>query len=86
MAHFAKLDSNNNVIDVVVVNNDVLGCPESEATGITFLTNLTGHSIWKQCSYNAKQRNIYPSIGDSWDSANNKFKPRIYTILLICLN
>ena len=54
MAHFAKLDSDNNVIDIVVVNNDVLGDPESEATGITFLTNLTGHSSWKQCSYNRK--------------------------------
>ena len=46
MAHFAKLDVDNNVIDVVVVNNDVLGSPESEAKGITFLTELTGHSSW----------------------------------------
>ena len=59
MAHFAKLDVDNNVIDVVVVNNDVLGSPESEATGITFLTNLTGHSSWKQCSYNRKIRKNY---------------------------
>ena len=76
MAHFAKLDSNNNVIDVVVVNNDVLGSPESEATGITFLTNLTGHSSWKQCSYNRKVRKNYPGIGEYYyDSSNDMFVP-----------
>ena len=83
MAHFAKLDSNNNVIDVVVVNNDVLGSPESEATGITFLTNLTGHSIWKQCSYNSLGgqhllggtafRKNYPGPGFIYDMTRDAF-------------
>lgn len=75
MAHFAKLDSDNNVIDIVVVNNDVLGSPETEeATGITFLTNLTGHSSWKQCSYNRKIRKNYPGIGQYYfDVSNDMF-------------
>ena len=74
MAHFAKLNSKNRVIDVVVVNNDVLGNPESETTGITFLTGLTGHSNWKQCSYNQNIRKNYPSIGDHYyDESNDMF-------------
>ena len=42
MAHFAKLDQNNLVIEVNVVNNDDiqnLPFPESEPVGIEFLTN-----------------------------------------------
>ena len=74
MAHFAKLDSDNNVIDVSVVNNDVLGSPESEATGITFLTELTGHSSWKQCSYNLTIRKNFPGIGvHYYDPSNDMF-------------
>ena len=74
MAHFAKLDVDNNVIDVVVVNNDVLGSPESEAKGITFLTELTGHSSWKQCSYNRTIRKNFPGIGVyHYDPSNDMF-------------
>ena len=74
MAHFAKLDVDNNVIDVVVVSNDVLGSPESEAKGITFLTELTGHSSWKQCSYNRTIRKNFPGIGVyHYDPSNDMF-------------
>ncbi len=74
MAHFAKLDVDNNVIDVVVVSNDVLGSPESEAQGITFLTELTGHSSWKQCSYNRTIRKNFPGIGVyHYDPSNDMF-------------
>ena len=74
MAHFAKLNSKNKVIDVVVVNNEVLGDPESESTGITFLTGLTGHSNWKQCSYNRNIRKNYPGIGNYYyDESNDMF-------------
>ncbi len=55
MAHFAKLDDSNVVLQIDVVNNsDTLdgNGDESESVGITFLTNLTGHSNWKQTSYN----------------------------------
>ena len=76
MAHFAKLDADNNVIDVVVVNNDVLGSPESEAKGITFLTELTGYSSWKQCSYNQTIRKNFPGIGVyHYDPSNDMFVP-----------
>ena len=54
MAHFAKLDENNNVLEVHVVNNDVITIDgnESEQAGIEFLTELYGHTLWKQTSYN----------------------------------
>jgi|TARA_R100000149_G_C5797378_1_gene86173 hypothetical protein len=74
MAHFAKLDSDNNVIDVSVVNNDVLGNPETETAGIVFLKKLTGHSNWKQCSYNQTIRKNFPGIGvHYYDVSNDMF-------------
>jgi len=65
MAHFAKLDENNNVIAVHVVNNDVLidNGIESEQKGIDFLTELYGHSKWKQTSYNGSFRTRYAGVG-----------------------
>jgi hypothetical protein len=36
MAHFAKLDNNNNVLEVIVVNNDVLDSMNEEQSGINF--------------------------------------------------
>lgn len=36
MAHFAKLDENNIVLDINVVNNDVLDPNNEEASGIVF--------------------------------------------------
>jgi hypothetical protein len=57
MAHFAKLDENNVVLEVLVVaNEDILDqdSNESEQAGINFLQSLTGHSNWKKTSYNTK--------------------------------
>lgn len=70
MAHFAKLDDNNVVISVHVVNNDVITIDgvESEQAGIDFLTNLHGHSNWKQTSYNGNTRGKYAGIGDTYRS------------------
>jgi len=67
MAHFAKLDSQNNVLAVVVINNeDVenLSFPESEPLGITFCKSLFGEdTVWKQTSYNGNFRRQYAAIG-----------------------
>jgi hypothetical protein len=56
MAYFAKLDENNNVIGVHTIINDVMTINgvESEQAGIDFLTNLHGHNLWKQTSYNTR--------------------------------
>jgi hypothetical protein len=54
MAHFAKLNNNSIVEEVLVVDNSEImnNGVESEIKGIEFLTNLTGYSNWKQTSYN----------------------------------
>ena len=76
MAHFAKLDENNIVTEVVVVKNEVLldeNKNESEQRGIDFLKNITGHEKWKQTSYNHNFRNCYAGIGHSYDVENDRF-------------
>jgi hypothetical protein len=75
MAHFAKLDENNVVITVVVVNNSELLVDgvESEAKGVEFLVSLFGDSNWKQTSYNATIRKNSAGIGYTYDSNRDAF-------------
>ena len=75
MAHFAKLDENNNVLAVHVVNNDVITVDgnESEQAGIDFLTSLHGHTLWKQTSYNGNIRKNYAGIGYTYDAGRDAF-------------
>ena len=77
MAHFAKLDENNVVLAVHVVNNDVItnNGVESEQLGIDFLTQLHGHINWKQTSYNNNIRKNYAGIGYVYDSTRDAFIP-----------
>ncbi len=77
MAHFAKLDENNNVLAVHVLVNDVITIDgnESEQAGIDFLTNLHGHNKWKQTSYNRTFRKNYAGIGYTYDYARDAFIP-----------
>lgn len=70
MAHFAKLDSNNKVIHISVVDNENLldeNGIESEQVGIQYLTNIHGYSNWKQTSYNGNFRGTYAGIGDFYN-------------------
>lgn len=54
MAHFAKLDNQNIVVEVVVINNDALEQNNEEASGIELLRSLFGAEFnWKQTSYNS---------------------------------
>jgi hypothetical protein len=77
MAHFAKLDSNNIVQRVVVINNAVLmnGDLESEQKGINFLVSLFGGltSEWVQTSYNNNFRKQFSGIGYTYDLTNDVF-------------
>lgn len=67
MAHFAKLDENNVVLEVNVVNNEVLDLENEEASGIAFLTEWSGgYSNWKQTSYNGSFRKNYAGIGSQY--------------------
>jgi hypothetical protein len=67
MAHFARLDANNVVTQVIVVANedtaDSSGV-ETESIGISFCQKLMGASTdWKQTSYNNTFRGNYAGIG-----------------------
>ena len=76
MAHFAKLDENNIVTELLVVNNDVLlkaDGTESEYKGKVFLNGLFGNSTWVQTSYNGNIRKQYAGIGFTYDSTDDVF-------------
>jgi hypothetical protein len=75
MAHFAELDDNNIVKQVLVVSNFSLDETNQEASGIDFLNNLFGHSNWKQTSYNKKFRKHFAGIGYEYDETKNAFIP-----------
>ena len=77
MAHFAKLDKDNQVLAVHVVNNEVITVDgaESEQVGIDFLASLHGHSDWKQTSYNNNFRKHYAGIGYTYRADLDAFVP-----------
>ena len=67
MAHFAQLDSNNVVTQVIVVGNDDTSDSngtETESIGVAFCQKLLGADTnWKQTSYNSNMRGNYAGIG-----------------------
>jgi len=79
MAHFAELNSSNEVLRVIVISNDDVeangGELSSEAE--TFVTSIAPHSTggvaWKQTSYNNNFRKQYAGIGYTYDAGKNKF-------------
>lgn len=77
MAHFAELNSDNIVLRVLAVANDMIKDDqgnEQEQIGVDFLKSLFGSdSIWKQTSYNGNFRKNYAGIGDTYDLARNAF-------------
>lgn len=78
MAHFAKLDENNVVLEVIVVNNSdiMVDGQESEAKGIAFCQSLFGADTrWAQTSYSGRFRKTYASRGAIFDVALNAFIP-----------
>ena len=64
MSHFAKIDSNNIVTEVIVTEQDFIN---SGVVGDSFL--------WVQTSYNANFRKNFAKIGDTWDVTKNAFIP-----------
>ena len=76
MAHFAQLDENNKVLQVIVVANEELmeNGVESEHKGIAFCKTLLGADTnWVQTSYNATIRKNYAGIGFIYDADNDYF-------------
>jgi len=79
MAHFAELNSSNEVLRVIVISNDDVdshgGELSSEAE--TFVASIVPHSedgtAWKQTSYNNKFRKQYAGKGVIYDASKDKF-------------
>lgn len=75
MAHFAKLNEENIVEQIIVVSNE--DCldgngNESEEVGIEFCNSLIP-GTWIQTSYNHNFRKNYAGIGYTYDSDRNAF-------------
>ena len=60
MAHFAQLNEDNVVTQVIVVSNDDTSDTEgmeSESIGVAFCQSIVGADTkWKQTSYNSNMR------------------------------
>ena len=80
MAHFAKLDDDNFVIEVHCVSNAALDIDNEEESGVAFLTEWSGgYTNWKQTSYNHGIRKRYAGVGDYYDEVNDVFiRPQPY--------
>ena len=77
MAHFAKLNSENIVEQVIVINNSICldeNNNESEQVGADFCANTFGGN-WKQTSYNGNFRKNFASVGFTYDSNKDAFIP-----------
>jgi hypothetical protein len=77
MAHFAQLDNNNTVLQVIVIDNNVTHDSdgvEQEELGIAFCKFLFGQDTnWVQTSFNSNMREIFAGIGDIYNAENNVF-------------
>lgn len=73
MAHFAELDVNNIVLQIVVVSNQILEKENEEQSGLDFLNSILPNKKFVQTSYNGNMRGKYAAIGDFYDENLNEF-------------
>lgn len=76
MAHFAKINENNIVEQVIVVANEDCGggnFPESEPIGQAFIASLGIGGRWLQTSFSGSFRNQYAGIGYSYNESTDAF-------------
>jgi hypothetical protein len=83
VAHFAQVDVDNIVQQVIVVSNSDCGggtFPQSEPLGQAFINGphpnclaLTG--VWLQTSYSASFRGCFAGVGFTYDQALDVFLP-----------
>jgi len=90
MAHFAKLGTENIVLQIVVLSNNAIldeDGKESEQIGMDFLNNLyKTNDVWKQTSYNTfggvhkldgtPLRKNYAGKGYTYDETRDAFIPK----------
>jgi hypothetical protein len=76
VAHFAKVDKNNLIVEVIVVRDEdcsYQNFPESEPIGQSFISSLGLEGQWLQTSYNAKFRGTYAGIGYTFDASLGEY-------------
>ena len=79
MAHFAELNSSNEVLQVIVVSNDDVDAnggdesTQAETFVATIVPYGTGGVAWKQTSYNNNFRKQYAGTGFIYDSSLDMF-------------
>lgn len=76
MAHFAQVNDDNIVQQVIVVSNGDCGggdFPESEPIGQAFIASLGLTGTWLQTSYHANFRGAYAGIGFTYDAELDEF-------------
>jgi hypothetical protein len=76
MAHFAQINDQNIVEQVIVISNDDcdnLPFPESEPVGQAFIASLGFVGTWLQTSYNANFRAIYAGPTDIFDASLGEY-------------
>ena len=83
MAHFAKINSENLVTEVIVINNDVIldsNGEEQESLGVDFCKQIYGDGTYKQTSYNSKMRKNMATVGSTYDTSRDAFiRPKRYS-------
>ena len=79
MAHFAELNSSNEVLRVVVISNTDVDANggDQHADAETFVASIvphaTGGTAWKQTSYNNNFRKQYAGMNYVYNTSKNKF-------------
>jgi len=77
MAHFAEINNDNIVQQVIVVSNDDCGggdFPASEPIGQAFIASIGLTGTWLQTSYHANFRGLYAGLGMMWNPATQEFE------------
>lgn len=77
MAHFVKINENDEIIEAIVVANsdvDDLAFPESESVGQSFIASLGLSGQWLQTSYNNNFRVRYASVGMIYNPTLDAFE------------
>ena len=79
MAHFAELNSSNEVLRVIVISNDDVDANggDQHTDAETFVASIvpygTGGAAWKQTSFNNNFRKQYAGIGALYNSSLDMF-------------
>tara|TARA_R110002012_G_scaffold66927_3_gene174710 strand:- start:841 stop:1215 length:375 start_codon:yes stop_codon:yes gene_type:complete len=72
MAHYAQVNSDKVVVQVLVMDND-METKDGEAACIAWLKDKVHSDDWVKTSYNNKIRKQFAGIGYTYDSTKDKF-------------